>query len=115
MNPADVQKYILIKKDVNELRQLILGNNNIHEWNKIVILYTIFLVYQHVFAAHTKMKEVLRYQEFDFKRDFKDVYMFFFFICNLRVAYLYMIKSILRVDRKLAGSLHSYMGEYFDY
>lgn len=115
MDQFDIQKYVLIKRDVSDLRLLILGNNNVHDWDKVLILYTIFLMYQHVFATYTMMNKVMKNDDFNFRRDFKSLYMLFFFICNLRVAYLYMIKSVLKVDKGLAGRLHSTMGEYFDY
>ena len=115
MDEIDIQKFIIIKRDVTDLRKLILDNNNVNEWNKMIILYTIFLMYQHVFATYTMMNKVMKYDEYNFKRDFKNLYMLFFFICNLRVAYLYMIKSVLKVDKGLGVRLHSTMGEYFEY
>jgi hypothetical protein len=115
MDEIDIQKFIIIKRDVTDLRKLILDNNNVNEWNKMIILYTIFLIYQHVFATYTMMNKVMKHDEFNFKRDFKNLYMLFFFICNLRVSYLYMIKSVLKVDKELAVRLHSTMGEYFSY
>ena len=115
MDQFDIQKYVLIKRNVTDLRKLIIDENNIHDWDKMIILYTIFLMYQHVFATYTMMNKVMKHDEFNFKRDFKNLYMLFFFVCNLRVAYLYMIKSVLKVDKGLAGRLHSTMGEYFEY
>ena len=50
-----------------------------------------------------------------FSRDFKDLYIFFFFVVNLRSVYLYMVVNIARVDRKLAGSIHGNLKEFFDY
>ncbi len=115
MEQFDLQKYALIKKDVTDLRKIIIDENHIHDWDKLLILYTVFLIYQHVFASYTMMQHVLKYEEFNFKRDFRNIYMFFFFVCNLRVSYLYMIKTVSKVDKRLAGSLHTNMGEYFDY
>jgi len=115
MDQNDFQKFMLIKQDVSDLRQIILGENNINEWNKLLIFYTIYLMYQHVFASYTMMQSVLKYDDFNFSRDFRNLYLFFFFICNLKTSYAYMIKTIFKVDKRLALSLHSNMGEYFDY
>ena len=100
MEQFDLQKYALIKKDVTDLRKIIIDENHIHDWDKLLILYTVFLIYQHVFASYTMMQHVLKYEEFNFKRDFRNIYMFFFFVCNLRVSYLYMIKTVSKVDKR---------------
>ena len=44
MNPEDLQKYILIKRDSRQLREILFGINDINDWNKLLILYTIFLI-----------------------------------------------------------------------
>ena len=112
----ELQKYILIKRDVRDLRQIIFGQDeHIHDWDRVLIVYAIFLMYQHVFLLYNVMKKINEHNEFNFSRDYKNLYIFVFFICNLRTSYLYMIKSVFKVDKKLAGSLHSNMGEYFDY
>ena len=73
MDQIDVQKFILIKRDVTDLRKLIIGENDVNEWDKMIILYTIFLMYQHVFATYTMMNKVMKYDEYNFKRDFKNL------------------------------------------
>jgi len=112
----ELQKYLLIKRDVRDLRKIIFGNDeHIHDWDRILIIYTIFLMYQHVFLLYNVMSRIVQHDDFNFKRDFKNLYMFCFFIINLRTAYLYMIKSVVKVDKNLAGRLHTTMGEYFEY
>ena len=112
----ELQKYILIKRDVRDLRKIIFGNDeHIHDWDRILIIYSIFLMYQHVFLLYNVMDKIVQHNDFNFKRDFKNLYMFCFFIINLRTAYLYMIKSVVKVDKNLAGRLHTTMGEYFEY
>lgn len=112
----ELQKYLLIKRDVRDLRQIMFGNDNhIHDWDRIIIIYTIFLMYQHVFLLYNVMSKVVEHEDFNFKRDYKNLYLFYFFIINLRTSYLYMIKSVIKVDKDLAGRLHTNMGEYFEY
>ena len=112
----EIQKYILIKRDVRELRNIIFGNDqHIHDWDRILIIYSIFLMYQHVFLLYNVMTKINKHADFNFKRDYKNLYIFVFFLCNLRTSYLYMIKSVIKVDKPLAGSLHANMGEYFEY
>ena len=112
----ELQKYILIKRDVRELRKIIFGNDeHIHDWDRILIVYSIFLMYQHVFLLYNIMQKINQHKDFNFTRDYMSLYIFVFFLCNLRTSYLYMIKSVYSIDKKLAGSLHSNMGEYFEY
>ena len=111
----ELQKYMLIKRDTRELRQILFGENDIHGWDKLLILYSIILMYQHVYLLHKTMMKVTKHEDFNFNRDFKDLFMFVFFMCNLRTSYLYLIKTTLKVDKKLATNLHSNMGEYFEF
>jgi hypothetical protein len=111
----ELQKYILIKRDTRELRQILFGDNDIHGWDKILILYSIILMYQHVYLIHKTMIKVTEHNDFNYNRDFKDLFMFVFFLCNLRTSYLYLIKTTFKVDKKLATNLHSNMGEYFEF
>ena len=98
----ELQKYILIKRDVRELRKIIFGDEeHIHNWDRILI-YNI-------------MNKINKHSDFNFQRDYVNLYIFVFFICNLRTSYLYMIKSVFKVNKPLASSLHTNMGEYFDY
>ena len=117
MDPVnELQKYILIKRDVRDLRQIIFGQDeHIHDWDRILIVYSLFLMYQHVFLIYDVMKKINQHSDFNFQRDYKNLYIFVFFLCNLRTSYLYMIKSVIKVDKPLAGSLHANMGEYFEY
>lgn len=115
-NLNEIQKYILIKRDVRDLRKIIFGTDeHIHDWDRILIIYSIFFMYQHVFLVYNIMNRLVKHDDYVFQRDFKNLYLFCFFIINLRTAYLYMIKSVLHVDKNLAGRLHSNLGEYFDY
>jgi hypothetical protein len=60
------------------------------------------------------MNTINRTKDFNFRRDYLSLFMFVFLIANLRTSYLYMIKSVYGVDKKLAGNLHMNMGEYFE-
>ena len=55
-NLNELHKYILIKRDVRDLRQIIFGDDaHIHDWDRILIVYSIFLMYQHVFLVYNIM------------------------------------------------------------
>ena len=114
-NIEDYQKLILVKKDAKALRTIIFGENDKNDWDKLIIIYTMFLMYQHLFLVYQYMNIVSKSGPYEFKKDFINLYMFFFFICSLRGVYGSMIYSIGKVDCKLANSMHGNMGEYFDY
>ena len=114
-NMNDIHKFMLIKRDVRELRQIIFGNDiHIHDWDRILIVYSLFFMYQHMFLVYNLMNTINRNKDFDFNRDYLSLFMFVFLIANLRTSYLYMIKSVYSIDKKLAGNLHMNMGEYFE-
>lgn len=110
----DLQNYILIKRDVRDLRQILFGENEIHDWDKVLILYSITLMYQYIFTLINIMNKVNKHKDFNFKRDFQDLFMFTLLLCNVRTTYLYMIKTTYNVDKNLAMRLHLNMGKYFD-
>ena len=65
----ELQKYLLIKRDVRDLRKIIFGNDeHIHDWDRILIIYTIFLMYQHVFLLYNVMDKIVQHNDFNFKR-----------------------------------------------
>ena len=44
-NMNDIHKFMLIKRDVRELRQVIFGNDtHIHDWDRILIVYSLFFL-----------------------------------------------------------------------
>ena len=71
-------------------------------------------MYQHMFLVYNLMNLINSNKDFDFRRDYFKLFMFVFLIANLRTSYLYMIKSVYGIDKKLAGNLHMNMGEYFE-
>lgn len=114
-NLEDYQKLVLIKKDAQALRSLIFHENEKNDWIKLFVLYTMFLMYQHLYLIYQHMDLIQNSGPFDFKKDFMQIYLLFFFIMNLRGVYGSMIYSIGRLDTKLAYSMHQNMGEYFVY
>ena len=114
-NIEDYKKLILIKKDAQELRSLIFHENDKNDWIKLFVLYTIFLMYQHLYLIYSHMDLIVKSHSNDFKSDFLKLYIFFFLTMNLKGVYGSMIYSIGRLDTKLACSMHKNMGEYFDY
>jgi hypothetical protein len=114
-NLEDYRKLILVKRDAKELRTIIFGENNINDWDKLIILYTMFLVIQHLYLVYQYMHIIINSGPNDFRKDFINTYMFFYFITNLKGSYCGMIYSISKVDNKLAYNMHDNMKEYFDY
>lgn len=111
----DYKKLLLIKRDARELRSIIFGENDKNDWTKLIILYTMFLLYQHLYLVYHYMNIIAKSGPNNFRKDFINIFMFFYFITNLKGAYQGMIYSVSKVDYKLAHSMHSNMKEYFDY
>ena len=114
-NLEDYKKLLLIKRDARELRSIIFGENDKNDWTKLIILYTMFLLYQHLYLVYHYMNIIAKSGPNNFRKDFINIFMFFYFITNLKGAYQGMIYSVAKVDYKLAHSMHGNMKEYFDY
>lgn len=111
----DYKKLVLIKRDARDLKSIIFGENETNDWDKLIILYMMLLMYQHLYLVYHFMNIIAKSGPNDFRKDFINIYMFFYFITNLKGSYQGMIYSVSKVDDKLANSMHDNMKEYFDY
>ena len=109
MNILASNNFQLIKRDVRELKSYLFGVNNINEWNKIIVVYNIYLFYSHIQLLYTVMNYITSKQEFLFKETF----LFFYLLCNLKNIYLYFIINISKIDKILANKFYNNTKDYF--
>ena len=58
----DYKKLILIKRDARELRSIIFGENETNDWDKLIILYMMILMYQHLYLVYQYMNIICHVQ-----------------------------------------------------
>ena len=102
----------LIKSDIKVLKQYIIYDNTIHDWNKIIIIYNIYLIFNHLYLAYCLIEYISTHND-NFIVQFGNIYIFFFILCNLKNSYLYCILNISKIDKNLAISLYNNTKEYF--
>ena len=102
----------LIKKDFNELKIYLVSDNDINNWDKIIVIYTLYLFFNHLYILYVLM-DIIKNDNRDFALQFKNVYIFFFILCGLRTSYLYSIKNISRINSDLSCSLFKNTKKYF--
>ena len=94
-------KYELIRRDVRTLKKHIVHNNLIHDWDKIVIVYNIYLLYSFTYNAFKLIdfyaSQFLKGKDIPFHQQFLYFYMSFYCICCIKSTYLYFIKNIYKV------------------
>lgn len=105
-------KFQLIKRDLRQLKSYIFSENEINNWNKIIILYNFFLFYQHLYYIYYLLDRITN-ENYNITNDFKNIFIFFFILCNLKNSYLYLILNISKIDKKLAEEIYKNSKEYF--
>lgn len=112
MDSATLAKLQLIKRDVRDIKACVFGDNNIHDWYKLIVVYNFYLFYSHMYILY-KIAIYMADSTNSFERDFKKIYMFFFILCNLRSTYLYSIVNIAKMDYPLSMRFYNNTKDYF--
>jgi len=102
----------LIRNDFRELRGFLFEENNINDWDKIIVIYNIYLFFNHVYMLYYLLDNIMK-NNISFTQQFKIIYLFFFLLCNLKNSYLYFILNVNKIDSKLANSLYHNTKKYF--
>ena len=117
MNNTDYNaknNFQLIRQDFKELRIILFTENNVNDWNKIIIIYNLYLFFNHLYITYLLMEYISKDKTpKNFRNDFKDIYVFFFILCNLKNAYAYFIYNVSKVDPKLSLNILNHTKEYF--
>lgn len=102
----------LIRNDFRTLRGFLFSENNVNDWDKIIVLYNIYLFFNHIYMLYYLL-DTINKDKSSFIEQFKLIYLFFFLLCNLKNSYLYFILNVNRIDSKLANSFYHNTKEYF--
>ena len=102
----------LIQKDFKELKGYIVAENDVNNWDKIIILYNIYLFFNHIQMLYYLM-DYIRKDNLNFVEQFKTIYLFFFLLCNLRNSYLYFILNVSKIDKELGNRFYENTKMYF--
>ena len=102
----------LIRKDFRDLKGYIVADNDVNNWDKIIVLYKIYLFFNHLQMLYYLM-DYIRKDNISFIEQFKTVYLFFFLLCNLRNSYMYFILNVHKIDKKLGDSFYQNTNMYF--
>jgi len=115
MDTFNYNNFQLIRKDIRTLKHYIIKDNEINDWNKIIIVYNFYLIFNHLYIAYYLIDYISNdnNNNNNISVQFGNIYVFFFILCNLRNSYLYCILNISKIDKKLANSLYENTKEYF--
>ena len=103
---------VLIRNDFRELRSYIFNENDINNWDKIIILYNFYLFFNHVYILYILLDQIQKSKK-SFIEQFNSIYLFFFILCNLRNSYLYFIYNVSKINKNLGDSMYHNTKEYF--
>lgn len=112
MDDQTLNKFQLIKRDIRDIKAHVFGENNIHDWYKLIVLYNFYLFYSQSYILY-QIALCMVNSTNSFSTDFKKIYMFFFILCNLRSSYLYFIVNVAKMDYKLSMRFYNNTKEYF--
>jgi hypothetical protein len=102
----------LIRNDFRELRSYLFNENNIHDWDKIIIIYNLYLFFNHLYILYILL-DYLNKDNQSFIEQFKHIYLFFFVLCNLKSSYLYFILNVSKIDKQLGTNFYNNTKNYF--
>lgn len=103
----------LVRKDFRELKVHLFTENNINDWNKIIIIYNLYIFFNHLYILYNLIDIISKDNNTDFVHQFKNIYIFFFILCNVKNSYLYFILNTAKIDKKLANSFYKNTHQYF--
>jgi hypothetical protein len=106
-------EFVLIKRDFRDLKIHLFSNNNINDWNKILIIYNLYLFFNHLYISYNLINIISNDNNTEFRHQFKNIYIFFFILCNLKNSYGYFILNVYKIDPKLANSFFKNTHHYF--
>ena len=112
MNIENITKYQLIKRDIRELKGYLFTENDINDWNKLIIIYNFYLFFSHLYVLYV-LVDVLSKNQKSFNSEFRQIFLMFFVICNLQNNYRYFILNVSKINYNLASNLYSNTKEYF--
>ncbi len=102
----------VIQKDFKTLKGFIIEDNNVNDWDKIIVLYNIYLFFNHLQMLYYLMDYINR-DNLNITTQFKTIYLFFFLLCNLRNSYMYFIINVSKIDNNLSDSFYNNTKQYF--
>jgi hypothetical protein len=112
MNIENIRKYQLIKKDIGELKSYLFTDNDINDWNKLIVIYNFYLFFSHLYVLYV-ITDVLSKSQKSFNSEYKQIFLMFFVLCNLQNTYRYFIMNVSKINYNLANNLYSNTKEYF--
>lgn len=112
MNIEDIKKYQLIKRDIRELKGYLFTDNDINDWNKLIVIYNFYLFLSHLYVLYVLI-DVLSISQNSFNSEYKQIFLMFFVLCNLQNTYRYFIMNVSKINYNLANNLYANTKEYF--
>jgi hypothetical protein len=107
-----MNKLQLIKANLKELKQYIVDENELNNWDKIIIIYNFYIFFSNLYVAYYLIN-LLSKDNNNIVIQFRNVYLFFYILCSIRTTYLYLIKNICKINIKLGISLYNNSCNYF--
>lgn len=115
METLNVNNFQLIRKDFKDLKIILFSENNVNDWDKIIIIYNLYLFFNHLYITYLLMDYISKDKtpSTNYIHQFKNIYIFFFILCNLKNAYAYFIYNVSKIDPKLSLNILNHTKEYF--
>ena len=101
----------LVRQDFRELKKHIFQENNVNDWDKIIIIYNFYLFFSHLYLVYVLM-DIISKDNSTFIHQFRNVYVFFFILCNMKNSYAYFIFNVSKIDPILALNILKHTKEY---
>jgi hypothetical protein len=105
-------EFRLIKKDFSNLRKDLFEENNINDWDKLIIIYNFYLLLNYVYFTYDLLN-IVNKDNADFRTQFLSLYLFFYCFTSMQSCYLYFIKNVCKINYKLGLEIHQNLKDFF--
>jgi len=113
MNIVKNSNFRLIRADFKVLKGDLFDDNSINEWNKIIIVYNLYLFFNNLFILYSLINIISNDKSTKFEDQFKNVYLLFFIMCSIKNSYAYFILNVSKINPDLAYSFFKNSHKYF--
>jgi hypothetical protein len=113
MNIVTNSNFQLIRTDFRVLKKDLFTENNINDWDKIIIIYNLYLFFNNLFILYSLINIISNDKSTKFVDQFKNIYLLFFIMCSIKNSYGYFILNVSKINPDLAYSFFKNSHKYF--
>lgn len=106
----------LVKANTRELHKYLVSDNEVNDWDKIIIIYNFYIFFSNLYIAYYLISMLTKNNNNNNNNiiiEFRNVYLLLYILCSIRTSYLYLIKNVCKINLILGTNLYNNTNKYF--